>query len=62
MEEEENTLSGKETNILFLKIWTVHLIKIKVYFGKQRGDSFSKLPASCYKKHQNKAYLVYLSD
>lgn len=63
MEEEENTLSGKETNILFLKIWTVHLIKIKVYFGKQREDSFSKLPASCYKKHQARLILsIYLIE
>lgn len=62
MEEEENTLSGKETNILLLKIWRVHLIKIKICFGKQREDSFSKLPASCYKKRQDKACFIYLIE
>lgn len=62
MEEEENTLSGKETNILLLKVWTAHLIKIKICFGKQREDSFSKLPASCSKKRQDKVCLVYLIE
>lgn len=62
MEEEENTFSGKETNIPLLKIWTAHLIKIKICSGKQREDSISKLPASCYKKRQDKVGLVYLTE